>query len=271
MRHLGIFSWFGYPLPISERLELIAQAGFDTTSLWLEPDIHPEEPYLLADMPRLAQDMGLFLDYGHAPFEECNLLWSDTAADRQHVLDMYREHIAFCHRHQIPRLVLHLTKSNTPPPLNQAGLDTFAELLKYAEDVQVTLAVENTRHPGYGDVVFEQFESPYLGLCYDSSHDFLHGKPPGAILTRWGHVLATTHFSDNAGEHDDHWLPGEGIIDWNVVRDSFPTKTYTGVCLLEVFPQDRNVMTPEAFLELAYQQAYRLRQNICTPDRIHSF
>ncbi len=31
---LGIFSWFSYQLPIQERLQLIKEAGFNTTALW---------------------------------------------------------------------------------------------------------------------------------------------------------------------------------------------------------------------------------------------
>jgi formylglycine-generating enzyme required for sulfatase activity len=32
---LGLFSWFGYRLPLEQRLALAAGAGFDTVSLWL--------------------------------------------------------------------------------------------------------------------------------------------------------------------------------------------------------------------------------------------
>ena len=34
MKGLSIFSWFSYPLPLQERLELIKNAGFDATALW---------------------------------------------------------------------------------------------------------------------------------------------------------------------------------------------------------------------------------------------
>ena len=259
MMKLGIFCWFGYEMPLSQRLRLIARSGFEATSLWLETDVHSAEVAVLADAPRMARDCGLSLDNGHAPFETCNLLWSDAVADRQSILNLYRKHLDFCRQQQIPRLVLHLSHSDTPPPLNRAGLDTFGELLKHAEDAQVVLAVENIRRPDYSDAVFERFESPHLGLCYDSSHDFLYGNPPGAVLKRWGHLLTTTHFSDNAGQRDDHWLPGDGSIAWDVVRQHFPLRTYNGICHLETFPKEPSAQSAEAFLQMAYERATALR------------
>ncbi len=41
-----------------------------------------------------------------------------------------------------------------------------------------------------------------------------------------GNLVFTTHISDSDGKFDRHWLPGEGIIPWDVVRDNFPLNTY---------------------------------------------
>ncbi len=38
MAKYGIFSWFGFVMPLSERLELIKKAGFDSTCLWWEDE-----------------------------------------------------------------------------------------------------------------------------------------------------------------------------------------------------------------------------------------
>lgn len=34
--NIGIFSWFGYVMPMKERLELIKKAGFDGVTIWWE-------------------------------------------------------------------------------------------------------------------------------------------------------------------------------------------------------------------------------------------
>lgn len=266
MKQIGIFAWFGYALPLAERLRLIAQAGFEATSLWLEDDRHPDIPCRLDDAPSMARDRGLMVDNAHAPFDDCNRLWSEIQADRDGLLASYRQHLDFCRRHRIARMVLHLSKSPTPPPLHQGGLAAFTDLLHYAEDAGVVLAVENTRRPDYLDAVFEQCPSPYLGFCYDSSHDALYGRPPGSILQRWGHLLCTTHFSDNAGEQDDHWLPGEGSVDWELVGRHFPHQTYDGVCHLEVFPKQPAHLSAQEFVQAAYQRALQLAAYLSTPS-----
>lgn len=34
MHKSGIFSWFGFPIPMEERLRMIKDAGFDSVLLW---------------------------------------------------------------------------------------------------------------------------------------------------------------------------------------------------------------------------------------------
>lgn len=49
---LGIFSWFGFVMPLRKRLELIKNAGFDVTSLWWE-DEEGNPPTRKDEMPRM--------------------------------------------------------------------------------------------------------------------------------------------------------------------------------------------------------------------------
>ncbi len=262
MNKLGIFSWFGYPLPLEDRFELIADAGFETTSVWLGTD----EAFIRSGkrdrMPELARKYGLEVDNAHAPFAGCNAIWSDSAEERSRIKLVYEENLSFCERHDIPVLVFHITSGNTPPPANRSGFETLRELVFSAEQRGVVLAVENTRTPGRLDEVFSRFESNGIGFCYDSSHDFLWGKPPGAILEKWGHLLAATHFSDNAGKIDNHGLPGDGLIDWETVGSCFPRDRYSGPVSLEVVPGRNRDLSPESFLELAFQRAVSLRKTL---------
>ena len=84
--------------------------------------------------------------------------------------------------------------------------------------------------------MFQALPSKNLGLCFDTSHDFLYADPPLQLLKDWGHRLVTTHFSDTDGRRDYHWLPGEGSIDFNSVGEHFP-ESYTGCHMLEVVPK----------------------------------
>lgn len=258
----GIFSWFGYLMPLGERLRLIAETGFVSTSIWLGKEEKFVESVRMDDMPGMVRDVGLILDNAHAPFENCNLLWSDSQSERNIITTEYQDCLSFCQRHTIPMLVVHITRSDNPPLMSKAGLIALTDLVKYAEDADVVLAVENTRRQEYLDIVFEELDSPHLGLCYDSSHDFLYGKPPGSILHTWGQRLVTTHFSDNQGRRDDHWLPGEGTVDWGLIKSCFPSGTYSGTFHLEVVPQAEHERSAQDFLFEAFQQATSLAQQL---------
>ena len=74
MLPLGMFSWFGYSLPLEKRLEMIKQAGFDATCLWFGDEEEMVEDGLADRMPGLVRGMALYLDNVHAPFRNHHLL-----------------------------------------------------------------------------------------------------------------------------------------------------------------------------------------------------
>jgi sugar phosphate isomerase/epimerase len=260
MHDIGVFAWFGYHLPLEERLGLIGGAGFDSTCLWLGR----EEKLVCrgnADrMPSLARDAGLKIDNVHASFEHCNFLWSESKEESEIIKREYKAALSFCSSHSIGKLVVHVARGSIPPPLSDAGLKIFEELVSYAEDCDLILALENTERTDYLDFVFSNLESPHLGLCYDSSHDFLEGQSQGVFLKKWGHLLVTTHLSDNEGVSDDHMMPEDGQIDWATVAGAFPATSYAGPLILEIYPDDADNRAAEEFLSVAYERAVRLRK-----------
>ena len=92
----------------------------------------------------------------------------------------------------------------------------------------MVVAVENVRSRPHLDLVFAEIESEHLAFCYDSSHDRLWNADPTWLLRWLGNRLAVTHFSDNDGCEDRHWLPGTGAVDWQKVAAAFPHETYGG-------------------------------------------
>jgi sugar phosphate isomerase/epimerase len=146
--------------------------------------------------------------------------------------------------------------------MNQIGIQRIRELAERAEEQNVVLAIENCGRPDYVDFLLSHCDAGSLGLCYDSSHDFLRGMRPTEILKRWGRRLVTTHLSDNCGEHDDHWLPGEGTIDWERVVSCFPTDTCSGPVMLEVVPAPDDRVKAAEFLHKAYTRARRIAEKL---------
>ena len=264
-RPIGIFSWFGFPMPLEERLHHIARAGFDATALWLGR----EEPHVrsgnLDGIPAMARRCELAIDNVHAPFSHCNDLWAADRGAREAWLDEMTRCVDFCERHAIPVVVIHVCQGASPPPINAGGLETLTNLVQRAEDAGVVLAVENTARPDYINAALQAVESPCLGMCYDSSHDFLAADNPGRLLQQWGHRLVATHFSDNGGVMDNHWLPGDGRIDWQRVAQVFPRDTYEGTILLETVVRDDSYPSADAFLAEAHARATSLRDRLAAP------
>ena len=261
MKGISFFSWFGIPLPFETRLELIKKAGFDATGGWLGPEEDFVKSGHIERMPDEIRQKGLYVDYFHAPDAGCNDLWSNIASQREDVKKQLSKYISFCAKHTVPTLVIHLTASKGDQPESPIieGLHVVKDVVKFAEDAGVRIAIENTQKPEFVDFVFSEISSPFLRFCYDTSHDFLYGAKPGALLSKWGALLSVTHIGDNDGAIDRHWLPRKGILAWDVLRQHFPVDTYEGFLNLEVFPKDRDQKADE-FLKEAYESAVWLNR-----------
>ncbi len=240
---------------MAQRARLIKDAGFDVVSLWWGEE-EKANTGSLHDLPAIVRERGLTIDNIHAPFEGSNDFWSEAESDRQNILDKHLAWIDDCARHEIPKMVMHLTQGPNPPAPNEPGFAIIKRLVKAAEDKNVILAVENLRCIERLDFVLSRIDSPHLAFCYDSSHDFLWSQQPGDILSKWADRLVTTHFSDNDGQEDRHWLPNTGTVDWQKIGRSFPVETYTGPLMLELLPkEDGPKRSAKEFVTAAYESA----------------
>ena len=118
--------------------------------------------------------------------------------------------------------------------------DSLERLLPVAEKAGVNIALENIWSPPCtADMlvrIMRHFNSPWLGLCYDSGHAFLfdYGRncpAQSCVLKSWKCPveeipwddrmlekmqpwIINCHLHDNHGFGDEHLLPGQGLIDW---------------------------------------------------------
>ena len=176
MDRTGIFSWYGYQSSLQNRLELIAEAGFESTCIWYGEEEDSFKDGTIGKYIRNARDLGLYVDNIHAPFDQCNFIWSNIPQKREFIFRIFKESINFCSKHEIPTVVMHICQGNNCPPISNSGLGLFQRLLDVAENRGVKIAIENGRKPNYIDKFFTTFNSQNLGLCFDSSHDALYGQ-----------------------------------------------------------------------------------------------
>jgi sugar phosphate isomerase/epimerase len=244
-----MYAAFGFHVSFEERVRLIAEAGFDCTSLWWE-EKHERGRAFRDLAPPIARGAGLDIESVHVPYSWCNELWSDEAEVREGGLARHCGWLDDCSRHEVPIMVMHVTLGKTPPGVSEAGLEAYERLVEHGRNCGVVVAVENTRSDEHLNALFAQIDSPYLGLCYDVSHDVLHADEPGRLLREHGDRLVSTHFADTDGILDRHWLPGAGKIDYKEVLEDF-LEGYEGVLMLEV-SSGRKVWPIPEFVHQAY-------------------
>ncbi len=259
---LALFSWFGYDLPLSQRLELVRKARFDATSLWWGDDEEMYRTGMKHHMPELAREHGLLLEYVHVPSHGSSDLWSNTCSVREAVVQEHTGWLEDCARHKIPVLVMHMSRRDMPCETLYA-VESIHRIVSAAESLGVVVALENTRVQRDIEEVLRQVQSPYLGLCYDTSHDWLYGDEKGSLLRNLGDLLVTTHLSDNDGVRDLHSLPGDGVVDWSIVARSFQSATYSGFLSLELTGNHgKESISPAAYTRLAFERAAWVSEQI---------
>jgi sugar phosphate isomerase/epimerase len=258
MIRFGTYSWFGFPIPMDDRLKIIRDVGFVSTSFWWGDDFQdyfgPKEEY-----PEMARRNGLEIENVHLRFNGANEIWTDSLKSDE-IMAYYMQCINECAQFEISTAVLHLTSGFEPPPPSQLGLDRILRLTDLAESKGVNIALENLRRPDYLDYVFACIRSDRLGFCFDSGHENYYSK--GAdLLSKFGPKLMTLHLHDNNGSADQHQVPGEGSIDWTDLKRRLDRTEYAGPIALEVTNECSNLRgseTPVVFLKRAFETAVRI-------------
>jgi sugar phosphate isomerase/epimerase len=131
------------------------------------------------------------------------------------------------------------------------------EICRLADPIGIRVALEVIPNPlsdaqSLVTLLERELEAPRAGICLDFGHAFLMGDVADAIETVAEHLI-TTHVHDNAGKKDDHLVPFDGRINWDVALMTMQKVGYDGTYLMEV----ANTGSPGDVLKKA--QAARVR------------
>jgi L-ribulose-5-phosphate 3-epimerase len=255
MAKFSLYDWFGFPLPIKERLRLIKAAGFDGVLLWWGDESGAADGDRVTPFT-LARQAGLFVENIHTPFQDINSIWTDSVAGDR-VESILKQCLLDCRTYAVPTAVVHVTQGNDPPPPNQIGLDRLKRLVELAESQQVNLALENLRRPEYLDWIFTRIQAKHLGFCYDSGHANCYSRDRD-LLGQYGAKLMTMHLHDNDGLSDRHQIPGEGTINWRILKERLQKTGYPGPIALEIINPIETTETAEQYLRRAFTAGQRL-------------
>lgn len=215
--------------PVEEQMEILKSIGVRKT-------------FLAASHPRLDEVMetlnktGLICDNFHGAFNEPDGYKMDhlhhpgEAGDI--MLDRIMNNIKTCVKHNIPLLVLHISDESPSITINDIGDCRYKKLGDFARENGVTLIFENTAgHLENFQHVWELI--PDAKFCYDNGHEFLFSRD-AKLLSHFGARLNALHITDNNGTQDNHFIPFDGIINFEKTAKEIADTGYEGTLMLEL-------------------------------------
>lgn len=141
-----------------------------------------------------------------------------------------------------------------------AAFRSIEDICRLAEALDIRVALEVMPNP-LSDaaqlvaMLDRDLEFPKAGICLDFGHAFLMGDVADQIETVAEH-LVTTHVHDNAGKKDDHLVPFDGRINWDMALMTMQKVGYDGTYLMEL----ANVSTPAEVLRKAQSARKRFEK-----------
>ena len=259
---------FNYTINDIDTLKAVKKAGFKKVFLSFKYggwSAHQEYMY------QQCKELGLEVVFIHLPYitdREIETIWyEDDHGDA--VIDGYIKDLTKIKKLGINKVVMHASSSKIRPELTEIGLTRLKRLIKHAEKIGMTIAIENTVWPGVLEYIFDSISSPNLKVCYDAGHDhaFFHDS---FDWQRFKDLIILTHLHDNDQSYDQHLIPFDGNIDWkrilqelikanydfNLITESVYRDAYTGVC------------TPLMFYKKLYKNMKSL-QKIMDKEKAH--
>jgi sugar phosphate isomerase/epimerase len=247
-----------------DHLAQIAAYGFEAVEVFATRshfDYH--DPAAIARLAGWLKETGLALHGIHAPIashllpgdhwgEAISNAVSDTAKRQAAVREA---DAALNIARQIPAdvFVVHLGTPTAQGGENNgtAAFRSVEEICQLAEPIGIRVALEVIPNPlsdaaALVDLIERDLDAPRTGICLDFGHAFLMGDVPDAIETVAEHLI-TTHVHDNNGKTDNHLVPFEGRINWDIALMTMQKVGYDGTYLMEL----ANTGSPAAVLEQA--------------------
>lgn len=253
-----------------DHLAQVAAHGFEAVEVFATRshfDYH--DSAAIADLEGWLGETGLALHGVHAPITDKLLpgdqwgeIISNAVSDRGRRQAAVRETAAAleaARRLSADVLVVHLGTPTVQGGENSraAAFRSAEEICRLAEPTGVRVALEVIPNPlsdaqSLVTLLEQDLDAPRAGICLDFGHAFLMGDVADTIEIVAEHLI-TTHVHDNGGRMDDHLVPFDGRVNWDVALMTMQKVGYDGTYLMEL----ANTGAPAEVLKKA--QAARIR------------
>ena len=129
----------------------------------------------------------------------------------------------------------------------ECAKNSLYQLCEYAKERNAIIAVEDLPRTCLGRDSSDMLEllSAHKDLksCLDTNH--LLSEDLIEYIKKIGDKIITVHISDYDKVNERHWLPGEGVIDWQGVLNALNEIGYKGIWLYEIdFKLSKTIIRP---------------------------
>ena len=265
MNQLILGLGLGFSESPMKEMELFAQIGWDGFFTGWQS---AEE---LEAYAKKAQALGLCYQSVHAPFHHVDLMW-DEGDEGERYTDMLIDCMRDSHGVGVDLVIMHTIKGMDKCTPNALGLRRFRRIFTAAEQLGVTVALENTEGEIYLEALMKEFgSSDKVRFCIDTGHEMCYNGSRD-MIGRYAQKLVCTHLNDNMGQtgdaitwlDDSHLMPFDGVADWEGIATRLKAADYTGDLTFELTRKNRPGRTTHdryahldccGFASLAYEKA----------------
>ena len=236
----------GYPA--EKAIERLAGLGFEALDMaldyWVKQSNSPfsDDGYLewAKRLKKKAEDFGVCYVQSHAPGD---------ASNKEFYLERSIEITGALGASYMVVHPVYTYSDGTIINVAENFIKLNAELirpwLEKAQQCGVIILSENllwgvSSDPAIIAALVQEVDSEWFGWCYDTGHANCFGYSP-KMLRECVVSPNTLHIHDNYGKSDDHLIPGEGTLDWELLIEMLKESGYSGDCVLEAHHQSLEV------------------------------
>jgi len=236
---------FGESLLTEDHLRLIKNVGFQLLEVFAAPGhFEWQDRDYVAYMAKVIRDLGMSVYSLHAPWAPGQDIAAVELSQRQASIGAVLKAVDALTVLGGQVLVLHpgATPSDIVSSVEQLALsrESIAAVAAYCASQDVLVALENP--PPYElagatvemQALYRHFApNPTLQACFDTGH--AHITPEGVMsIMEIPKDILLVHLSDNAGESDDHLMPGSGTIAWSAFFALLRQRGFDACLMLEL-------------------------------------
>lgn len=262
---------------IAPALEAISTAGFDHIEVSSQPPhmSTPLEGCELDAFRALLTDCEVRVGTIHAPMRE-NVLGAPEENWRREKMGVMTQYLHFAAAIGARGMVIHPVpnpifvpdpeRDELPQLITDATKRSLDELVPVAQAAGVRMLLENLPyHCSYPFLhmrelrpLVDAYPEDAVGLVVDTGHAWTSGDDPAAEIHIAGSRLWGTHLQDVDAQdpQDNHWVPGQGGLNWDEIRGALEEVAYSGLWTFEVIVP-RHDETPEELAQMTREVADR--------------